>query len=71
MAGLAMITIMVTSCYYDNEEYLYPELPGGECDTSWVSYSALFLLFMATNCNGCHSPASPTGGVVTSTYDGS
>ncbi|NTW25939.1 MAG: cytochrome c [Lentimicrobium sp.] len=70
IAGFVFITLMVTSCYYDNEEYLYPELPGGECDTTGVTYSGVVSPLMASNCNGCHSPAAPSGGVVTSTYEG-
>jgi hypothetical protein len=68
--GFTFITIFVTSCYYDNEEYLYPELPGGQCDTTGVTYSAVVAPILASNCNACHNPATPSGNVITSTYDG-
>mgnify|MGYP000847479915 FL=1 len=67
---LAFLLIFVNSCYYDNEEYLYPGLPGSECDTTGVTWSGTVAPLMASNCNACHSPASPSGNVVTSTYDG-
>ncbi|MHC1775063.1 MAG: hypothetical protein AB9834_06560 [Lentimicrobium sp.] len=66
----ALSAFMVTSCYYDNEEYLYPELPGGQCDTTGITYSGFVAPLMASNCNSCHSEASPSGNVITSTYAG-
>ena len=68
--GFAIITITVTPCYYDNEEFLYPELPGGKCDTTGVTYSAVVAPILASNCNSCHNPASPSGDVIISTYNG-
>jgi hypothetical protein len=65
-----LMAISLQSCYYDNEEYLYPDLPGGECDTVNVSYSGVVAPIMAASCNSCHSPAAPSGNVTISTYDG-
>ena len=70
LAVFILTAMMVTSCYYDNEEYLYPGLPGGECDTTGVTYDLVVAPILASNCNSCHNPASPSGNVVTSTYDG-
>ncbi|MBW6489733.1 MAG: hypothetical protein K0B15_00935 [Lentimicrobium sp.] len=64
------MAISLNSCYYDKEEYLYPDLPGGECDTTTVFYSAFVAPLLASGCNSCQSPASPSGGVITSTNDG-
>ncbi|PKP01345.1 MAG: hypothetical protein CVU14_05410 [Bacteroidetes bacterium HGW-Bacteroidetes-9] len=69
LAGFALLAVMVTSCYYDSEDYLYPQLPGG-CDTTGVTYSGVVSPILASNCNSCHSPASPSGNVITSTYEG-
>jgi len=69
LAGFSLIAIMVTSCYYDNEAYLYPELPGGICDTTGVTYAGFIAPLLASNCNSCHSAADPQGNVITSTYD--
>ena len=60
---------LLTSCYYDNEEELYPG-SGVPCDTTGVTYGNSVAPLMASNCNGCHSEASPAGNIVTSTYDG-
>lgn len=43
---------MQTSCYFDKEEYLYPDLP---CDTSRVmSYSEDIVPVLSVNCYNCH-----------------
>jgi hypothetical protein len=70
ITGFAIIAMAVTSCYYDNEEYLYPGLPGGECDTTGITYAGFVAPLLASNCNSCHNEAAPSGNVVTSTYDG-
>jgi len=49
-----LILIFITSCYYDNEEYLFPELPGG-CDTTAVNYSMHIKPIIEDNCIVCHS----------------
>lgn len=48
------ITCMLsTSCYYDKEEYLYPEVP---CDTTrLMSYSGDVVPLLSVNCYSCHS----------------
>lgn len=46
--------IFITGCYYDNEEYLFPELPGG-CDTLAINYSMHIKPIIEENCIVCHS----------------
>lgn len=61
--------ILFNACYYDSEEYLY----GNQvqpCDTSAVKYSTVIAPLVASNCNSCHSSASPSGNVVTDNYTG-
>jgi hypothetical protein len=70
ISGFAFLSMIVTSCYYDNEEYLYPGLPDGQCDTTGVTYSAVVAPILASNCNACHNTATASGNVITSTYDG-
>lgn len=70
MLLIAMMAISLHSCYYDNEEYLYPDFPGGNCDTVSVTYAGTVSPILASACNSCHSAASPSGGVITNTYDG-
>lgn len=45
---------VIAGCYYDNKEYLYPELPGS-CDTSQVSFSLTVKPVLQTYCYTCHS----------------
>ena len=67
---IVVVSVSVTSCYYDNEEDLYPYGNNTPCDTLDVTYSQTIAPIMASNCNNCHNPVSPNGGVITSTYDG-
>lgn len=47
--------LLLGSCYYDNEEELYPS--SGVTDTAAVSYSATIQPMIAQNCaiSGCHT----------------
>jgi hypothetical protein len=48
------------SCYYDNEEELYPA-PTGGCDTAGVTYSGFVANVISQNCalGGCHGGPVP------------
>lgn len=65
---ISLIVLGMTSCYYDNEEELYPNPI--ECDTTNVTYSASITPIMSNNCNGCHSSSAPSGNIITDTYEG-
>jgi len=67
--SLTLFTLFLSSCYYDNEEYLYPD-NGSNCDTTGVQYSTDIAPLMASTCNACHSAVSPSGNIVTSDYNG-
>ena len=56
------------SCYYDNEEELYPYAPS--CDTTNVDFSTIIQPIFVTNCarSGCHVPG--TGRKDLTTYSG-
>lgn len=56
------------SCYYDNEEALYPIAV--ECDTLIVTYSATIAPIMNAFCNECHGGSTPNAGYNTDTYIG-
>jgi hypothetical protein len=45
------------SCYYDNEETLYPVL-NSACDTSAVTFSASIAPILSASCLSCHSNAT-------------
>jgi hypothetical protein len=62
----AIVTFIVTSCYYHKEDLLY----GSTCDTTNVTYaSTITLLLNNYGCLGCHIGANPSGGINLKTYD--
>ncbi|HCQ28866.1 MAG TPA: hypothetical protein DIU39_01185 [Flavobacteriales bacterium] len=62
------MTIFTTSCYYDNEQELYPIDPNASCDTLNVTYSGTISIILEAQCNGCHSGTIPAGGIKTDNY---
>ena len=67
----AIIALVVSACYYDNEEHLYPDPIGPSgCDTTNITYSETVVPLLNTHCNGCHNPDSFFGaGIVLNSYD--
>jgi mono/diheme cytochrome c family protein len=57
---LALTLLFVaTSCYYDNEEALYPTANTvRDCDTAAITYTANIVPIITGKCNTCHSVAS-------------
>ena len=55
------------SCYYDNEEDLYPQ--PAPCDTSFITYSESVWPVINDNCTNCHSGGAPAGNISLSNYD--
>lgn len=51
---LIMVITLLASCYYDNEEALYPSL-NTQCDTTNVTFSGTVVPMLAGNCLSCHS----------------
>lgn len=60
---------IITSCYYDNAETLYPD-SAVNCDTTNITYSGTVAPIMASRCNACHSGSAPSAGVTTSSFEG-
>ena len=60
--GLSLIQFLVTGCYYDVEEVLYP--PSGLCDSTNVTYTNYILPVIEANCYVCHEQAVGLGDVV-------
>ncbi|MBU8892984.1 MAG: hypothetical protein KOO66_09410 [Bacteroidales bacterium] len=60
---ILVIIVAVQSCYYDNEELLYPELSSA-CDTLNITYSGTISPILTLQCLSCHSSsaASAYGG---------
>ncbi len=65
LLALLMISLIVSSCYYDNEEELYPE---NTCNTNEMSYTNNVLPILQDNCYSCHNQASNQGGVTLEGY---
>jgi len=67
---LAIITIFsffIVSCYYDNEEALYPTL-NSSCDTTNVTYSGTIVPILNNSCLTCHSAPATGGSILLTTY---
>jgi len=51
------LIVLLASCYYDNEEALYPSY-STLCDTTNVTFSATVAPMLSGNCLSCHSNSS-------------
>ena len=65
MMILVFTALIVSSCYYDNVEDLYPN----GCNTSDVTYSRDVVSILQSNCLSCHNDLSEQGGVNLDGYD--
>ena len=54
LAVIIIFYLVCTSCYYDNEEALYPSLTTS-CDTSNVTFNGTIVPILSNNCYSCHS----------------
>jgi hypothetical protein len=45
--------ILLWSCYYDSEEYLFPRI-NTQCDTTKVTYSGSIQPILSLSCYNCH-----------------
>jgi len=61
IVALAIVAIYSTSCYYDNEEELYPQL--NACNTDSMSYANNIVPILTDYCLSCHSASANQGGV--------
>ena len=57
---LAISLFFFISCYYDNEEFLYPSI-GTACDTINVTFSGTVAPILSNSCLSCHSNATAAG----------
>lgn len=55
------ILLLVTSCYYDSEEYLYPQISNA-CDTSNYTYTGAVKPILQNSCYSCHSNSTSGSG---------
>jgi hypothetical protein len=61
LAIFTVFSFFIGSCYYDNEEALYPSL-NNTCDTTIVTFSGTIAPVLANNCYSCHSNANAAFG---------
>ncbi len=52
--------VVISSCYYDNEEDLYP---GSDCVTTGMSLQTDIAPILQRNCYSCHSAAANTANI--------
>lgn len=59
--GAIFFMVFINSCYYDNEEELYPNFV---CDTSAATFMAVIDPIIKSNCalSGCHVPGGSGNG---------
>ena len=57
----AIFSFFFVSCYYDNEEALYPTLSNA-CDTANVTFSGTIAPMLSNNCYSCHSNTNASFG---------
>lgn len=57
LALTAVTALLLSSCYYDNVETLYPVL-SSSCDTTAVTFSASIAPILSASCLSCHSNAT-------------
>jgi hypothetical protein len=51
---ITILTLIIGSCYYDSEEFLYPKL-GNNCDTTNITFATSVISLLQNNCQSCHS----------------
>lgn len=56
--GLAVL--ILTGCYFDNAEDLYPQLPG-DCDPTAADYTANVQPIIQQTCYNCHNSSNASG----------
>jgi hypothetical protein len=60
-ATVFIFSSFFVSCYYDNEEALYPEL-SSSCDTTNVTFSVTVVKILNNSCYSCHSNSTASSG---------
>lgn len=55
------LTLALSSCYYDSQEFLYPQ--ASSCDTSAITFAGSVKPVIDNYCVGCHSGGAPSGSV--------
>jgi hypothetical protein len=64
-----LIILLLSTCYYDSEEYLFPQV-NNQCDTTSFTFSTDVKPILENNCYSCHSNSSASlgGGIKLEDY---
>ena len=62
-----LLIFVSTSCFYDNEEKLYPVI-STSCDLTNVTFSGTIKPILQASCYSCHSNGGEGGGVKLENY---
>ncbi len=57
---LALSLTILSSCYYDTDEALFPQLSLKGCDTTQYTFSGAIQPMLNAYCMGCHRTQAPT-----------
>lgn len=66
---MVLVSLSITSCYYDNQEDLHPGA-SEVCDTTNITYAGKVVQILQRSCYSCHSQNVPSGNVVLDNYAG-
>lgn len=64
---LILIATLLSGCYYDNVQDVYPDAPN--CGVQPVSYSSEIRPILDGNCTVCHNNTALQGGISLETYN--
>jgi hypothetical protein len=57
-----LILILLSTCYYDSQEYLFPKI-NNQCDTTGTILFSSVDSVLQNNCVSCHNKTTNQGGV--------
>jgi hypothetical protein len=60
ITAACVLTFFLVSCFYDNEEALYPALDT-TCDSANVTFNVTVVSVLSNNCYSCHSNQNAAG----------
>lgn len=70
MKGLTIALLflaMLSGCYYDKEEVLYPATA---CDTTNITFNQSVVPLLSAHCISCHGGSTPSASIRLDTYAG-
>ncbi len=59
---IGLLAFLFSSCYYDSEEFLFPDINPETCDTTNVTFSGTIQPVLQSVCYRCHSSSNSSQG---------